>query len=120
MAKTCFNRCIALFLFKVFYAKIGLMVKEKQPNFDSLQKLVNQLIDKCEAERNKALQAQKTVEVLERELREKMEKNADLEKQLEAGMVANTAGGNQNTDQMKRHVSELIQEVDRCIALLND
>lgn len=104
----------------VFYANMSLMNKEKNLDLDSLQALVNQLIDKCESEKKKALEAQKTVEVLERELRDKMEKTADLEKRIEALQVAGTAGSAEDTDQMKRHVSELIQEVDRCIALLND
>lgn len=96
------------------------MEKDKKPDFAGLQNLVNQLIDRCEAEKQKALEAQKTIEVLERELRGKLEKTADLEKRIEALQVAGGAGSTEDTDQIKRHVSELIQEVDRCIALLND
>lgn len=104
----------------VFYANMNLMDKDMKPDFGGLQNLVNQLIDRCETDKRKVMEAEKTIEVLERELRDKIEKTADLEKRIEALQVAGSAGSAKDADQMKRHVSELIREVDRCIALLND
>lgn len=55
---------------------------------------------------------------LSEELAEKEEVIASLKDELVAAKIANNSGGEGNAE-LKRTVTELLREVDQCIALLN-
>lgn len=96
------------------------MKKDFTEVLPNLEKMVNQLIDKCEYSMTRAEEAEQKVNVLEQQLREKNEKIAALEKNAEALKLGKSVTDNAESKEIKQRVNELVNEVDRCIALLND
>lgn len=87
---------------------------------NELGEKINSLISLCEErkEKNKALK--KENEDLKEQLQSQKQEKQELQEKYENLKISKTLTKDSNPEEMKSRIDKLVQEIDKCIALLNE
>ncbi len=81
-----------------------------------IEKLIKLYISSLE--RNKDLESK--IETLQSELKEVTKEKQDLIEKLKTARVANAISGGSEGAEARMRINQLVREIDKCIALLNN
>lgn len=94
-------------------AKHDVVINELNFKIDKLIKLYISSL-----EQNKSLQAE--IEKLQAELENAKRENKGLEEKIKTTRVASAISGGDGSYEAKLRINQLVREIDKCIALLNN
>lgn len=81
-----------------------------------IEKLIKLYISSLE--RNKDLESK--IEILQSELEKATKEKQDLNEKLKTARVANAISSGDGSYEAKMRINQLVREIDKCIALLNN
>lgn len=94
-------------------AKHDVIINELNSKVEKLIKLYISSLEK-----NKDLERQ--IAALENKIVESEREKQDLNEKLKTAKLANAMSGGENNHEAKLRINQLVREIDKCIALLNN